>query len=226
MKKESQKSLKVLSKILQVVTIIGKVCSIIAIPCIVLVMICTPYFINNINVDNKELSFKVFDQKIILMEEGKNDTKLNVMVDGEKVSQTEEGQIISIINNALKNTSKNKIIACAEIAMIFAIATIIVSIMAMNAAIKLFKNIGEKETPFIDDNVLYLKKMANFMIVVAILQILSNLIVQATIGYDINVGFNTTSVLEILVLFVLAFIFEYGCELQKGSKKKIYTEEK
>lgn len=225
MKKESQKTLKTLSKILQIITIIGKVCSIIAIPCIILVMACVPYFVNNINVDEKELSFKVLDQKVVLMEEGKNNTNLNIMVDGNKVSSTEEGQIISIINNALKNVSKNKIIACIEITLLLAIATIIVSIMAMNVAIKLFKNIGEKETPFIDDNVLYLRKMAKLMIIVAVLEILSNLIIQSVVGSNISSSFNTYSVIEILMVFVLAIIFEYGCELQKSSKKKIYTED-
>lgn len=225
MKKENQKTLKVLSKILEVITIIGKVCSIIAIPCIALVMVCTPYFINNINVDNKKIEFKVFDQNVVLMEEGKNNTNLKVKVDNELVSTTEEGQIINIINEALKNTSKSTIIICTEITLTFLVAAIIFSIIVMNYAIKLFKNIGNKETPFIEENVSYLRKMAKFMIVVAVLEILSNVIVQAISGYDIGSSFNTYSVLEILVLFILSYIFEYGCELQKDSKKTIYIEE-
>ena len=224
MKKESKKTLKVLSKILEVITIIGKVCSIIAIPCIALVMVCVPYFVNNINVDNKKIEFKVFDQNVILMEEGKNNTNLKVKVDNELVSTTEEGQIINTINEALKNTSKNTVTICAEITLTFLVATIIFSIIVMNYAIKLFKNIGNKETPFIEENVSYLRKMAKFMIVAAVLEILSNIIVQAISGYDIGSIFNTYSVLEILVLFILSYIFEYGCELQKNSKKKIYDE--
>ena len=226
MKEESKKSLKVLSKVLEIVTIVGKVCSIIAIPCIALVMICTPYFVNNVNVSDKKLSFKVGKTNVVLLEEGKNDARLKAMVDGKVVSENEEAKIVDMINDALKNTSKTNVIICVELALAFGIATIIFSIIVMNYAIKFFKNLGNKQTPFIEENVLYLRKMGIYMIVAFALPIVSNVIIDLISGYDIGTGFEMYNAIEILVLFILSYIFEYGMELQSKSKKTLYETEK
>ena len=107
MKEKSKKSLRVLCKILEVFTIIGKVCSIIAIPFIVLLMVCTPYFVNNINVSDKKVEIKVFDQNVVLMEEGKNDASLKVKVDDKVVSENKEDEMVKKVNDALKHQKKN-----------------------------------------------------------------------------------------------------------------------
>ena len=226
MKEESKNTLKVLSKILEVVTIIGKVCSIIAIPCIALVMVCTPYVINNINVTDKKIEFKIADKKVVLMEEGKNDTKLKVKVGDEVVADEEEGQVIAIVNKLLKNTSKKNVIAAAETGLAFAIATIVFSIIVMNYAIKFFRNLGTKETPFIEENVVYLRKMAKFMTVALVLPIISGAIINVITGYDMGDNVKTFDLLEILALFVISYVFEYGVELQRKSKKMLYEVEK
>lgn len=223
MKEESKKGLKVLSKIMEILTIIGKVCSIIAIPCIALVMVCTPYFVNNVNVTDKELSFKAGKTKVVLLDDKKSKDDLKITVAGNEV---EEKEIVEIINNALKDTSKNTIIVGVEIALAFAIATIVFSIIVLNFAIKLFKNFGNKETPFIDENVTYLRKMGIYMIVAFALSIIGSVATQIVTGYDIGNSFNTYSALEVIVVFIISYIFEYGVELQSKSKKTLYEIEK
>lgn len=221
MKEKSKKTLKVLCKILEVFTIIGKVCSIIAIPFIVLLMVCTPYFINNINVRDKKVEVKVFDKNIVLMEEGKNDASLKVMVDKKVVSDKREDEMVKKVNDALKNVSKEKLIVSTEIGLGFLIATIIVSIIILSKAIKLFKNIRTKETPFIEENVLHLRKMAKLMVVAIVLTVISGAIINAISGYNMSSSMKEYSLFEILVLFILSYIFEYGVELQKNSEKKL-----
>ena len=221
MKEKSKKTLKVLCKILEVFTIIGKVCSIIAIPFIAILMACTPYFINNINVSDKKVEVKVFDQNIVLMEEGKNDASLKVKVDDKVVSENKEDEMVKKVNDALKNVSKEKLIVSTEIGLGFLIATIVVSIMILSKAIKLFKNIRTKETPFIEENVLHLRKMAKYIIVALIISFISNNIISAISGYDMVGNVQKYNIFEILVLFILSYIFEYGVELQKSSKKKL-----
>ena len=223
MKEESKKGLKVLSKIMEILTIIGKVCSIIAIPCIVLVMVCTPYFVNNVNVTDKELSFKAGKTKVVLLDDKKGKDDLKITVAGNEV---EEKEVVEIINNALKDTSKNTIIVGVEIALAFAIATIVFGIIVLNFAIKLFKNFGNKETPFIDENVTYLRKMGIYMIVSFILSVIGSVAVEIITGYDIGSNFNTYSALEVIVVFIISYIFEYGVELQSKSKKTLYEIEK
>lgn len=221
MKEKSKKSLSVLCKILEVFTIIGKVCSIIAIPFIVLLMVCTPYFVNNINVSDKKLEIKVFDQNVVLMEEGKNDASLKVKVDDKVVSENKEDEMVKKVNDALKHVSKEKLIVSTEIGLGFLIATIVVSIMILSKAIKLFKNIRTKETPFIEENVLHLRKMAKLMVVAIVLTVISGAIINAISGYDMSNSLKEYSLFEILALFILSYIFEYGVELQKSSKKKL-----
>ena len=220
MKEKSKKNLKIISKILEVITIIGKVCSIIAIPCIVLVMVFTPFFINNIKISDNKYGFKIGSTNIVLAEEGKNDASLKLSIDGEDVSSIEEAKIMDAINDALKNTSKTTIIVAGEISLAFLVATMIFSILVLNNAIKLFKNIGNKETPFIDENVLYLKNMAKFMIVAFVLPIIASVIIEIITGYDIGSKIQMYNLLEILALLALTYIFEYGVELQSRSKKK------
>lgn len=219
MKEESKKTLKVLSKILEVVAIIGKVCSIIAIPCIALVMICTPYFINNINITDKKIDFKVGNERVVLMDSNNENTNTAISVGGNNLSEKE---IIEIINNALKDTSKTTIIVGVEIALAFAIATIVFSILVLSHAIKFFKNLGNRETPFIEENVMHLRKMAKFMIVALILPIISSSIIEIVTGYDMGNSIQMYNLFEILALFVLSYIFEYGVELQSKSKKTLY----
>ena len=221
MKEKSKKTLKVLCKILEVFTIIGKVCSIIAIPFIAMLMVCMPYFINNINVRDKKVEIKVFDKNVVLMEEGKNDASLKVKVDDKVVSDKREDEMVKKVNDALKNVSKEKLIASTEIGLGFLIATIIVSIIVLSKAIKLFKNIRTKETPFIEENVLHLRKMAKLMVVAIVLTVISGAIINAISGYDMSSSLKDYSLLEILVLFILSYIFEYGVELQKNSEKKL-----
>ncbi|MBQ9012968.1 MAG: DUF2975 domain-containing protein [Bacilli bacterium] len=221
MKEKSKKSLRVLCKILEVFTIIGKVCSIIAIPFIVLLMVCTPYFVNNINVSDKKVEIKVFDQNVVLMEEGKNDASLKVKVDDKVVSENKEDEMVKKVNDALKHVSKEKLIVSTEIGLGFLIATIVVSIMILSKAIKLFKNIRTKETPFIEENVLHLRKMAKLMVVAIVLTVISGAIINAISGYDMSNSLKEYSLFEILALFILSYIFEYGVELQKSSKKKL-----
>ena len=185
-------------------------------------MVCTPYFVNNINVSDKKLEIKVFNQNVVLMEEGKNDASLKVKVDEKVVSTSKEDEIVKKVNDALKNVSKQKVIASIEIGLGFLIVTIVVSIMILSKAIKLFKNLGKKETPFIEENVIYLRKMAKLMVVAIVLTVISGAIINAISGYDMSSSLKEYSLFEILALFILSYIFEYGVELQENSKNKLY----
>ena len=93
--------------------------------------------------------------------------------------------------------------------------------MILSKAIKLFKNIRTKETPFIEENVLHLRKMAKLMVVAIVLTVISGAIINAISGYDMSNSLKEYSLFEILALFILSYIFEYGVELQKSSKKKL-----
>ena len=76
------------------------------------------------------------------------------------------------------------------------------------------------------DNVRYIKKMAYIMIAIILLPTVIGLLTQLISGVDLNLDFNTFSIIEILFLFSLAYIFEYGYLIQLDSKGKMYGEVK
>lgn len=89
---------------------------------------------------------------------------------------------------------------------------------------KLFNNINNGDTPFTLENVGYIKKMAYLMIVVTILPDIIGIIFEAILKTDLNIGFELFSLVEILFLFSIAYIFQYGYEIQLDSKGKMYGE--
>ena len=50
-------------------------------------------------------------------------------------------------------------------------------------------------------------------------------IINGLMGTDVDINLGGSSLIEILVLFVMAYIFEYGYEIQLDSKGKMYGDE-
>ena len=86
----------------------------------------------------------------------------------------------------------------------------------------LFNNINKGDTPFTLENVGYIKKMAYLMIAVTIIPNLMGIIFEAILKMDLDIGFELFSVVEILFLFSIAYIFQYGYEIQLDTKAKMY----
>ena len=62
------------------------------------------------------------------------------------------------------------------------------------------------------------------MIALIIIPSISAVMFELVIQKDLDIDFNTFSVLEILIIFVMAYIFEYGYEIQLDSKGIMYGE--
>ena len=103
--------------------------------------------------------------------------------------------------------------------MIFLITGLFILSVALNHLSQLFKNINEGDTPFTLENVHHIKTMSYFMIAITILSAIGNAISSIIIEQDFDLGFGFIS---ILVFYSIAYIFEYGYELQLDSKGKIY----
>ena len=64
--------------------------------------------------------------------------------------------------------------------------------------------------------------MAYMMIAIILLRVVSGFMAQVISGMDLNIDFGVFNVIEILFLFSLAYIFEYGYLIQLDSKGKMY----
>jgi len=60
------------------------------------------------------------------------------------------------------------------------------------------------------------------MIVVTLLPGIIGVIFEIVLNADLNVGFELFSLIEVLFLFSIAYIFQYGYEIQLDSKGIMY----
>ena len=223
-KENEQKKMKGLSKASSIIAKIGRIFCYVAIPFIILIMVIVPIVVKNINVvDNKIVFNGPIDSSITLEENIEEEgSVVTIKYKGSLVAKEKNQYSIMTIKSVLERSNKGTIIATAETSLVFLITQIVLISIVLYYLEKLFKNINSGDTPFTMDNVAYIKKMAYMMIAAILLPGFTGLIAESISGIDLNLDFNLFNVLEILFLFSLAYIFEYGYLIQLDSKGKMY----
>ena len=212
---EKQKNVKSLSNIISLIGKIGKIVLMVAIPFVVIAMLLIPYVVSNVKVvDNKvELTtdnIEVVDNKTIEL--------FGVAVIGGD-EELSVGEVIEIFDNY----SKGEIIFYLECGITFLLIDIVIMIIILSYVEKLFKNIKEKNTPFILENVNYIKSISYLMIALIMISPVSGMLFNIIKpGFENESTFELMSILEILIIFSMSYIFEYGYEIQKDSKGIMY----
>ena len=216
---KKQNEVKTLSNVISLIGKIGAIVLKVAIPFIVLAMILVPYIVSNIEVKENEISFKSESIKIV----DENKIEIHGVIVGEYDGDLLDNEVIEM----LKNNSNIKIISYFETAMVFLIVNIVIMIIILNYVEKLFNNIKNEKTPFTLDNVKFIKKISYLMIALILITPISDAVFSIISGIS-NGGdspFEIINVLEILIIFSMSYIFEYGYEIQKDSRGKMYSEE-
>ena len=89
---------------------------------------------------------------------------------------------------------------------------------------RLFNNIKENKTPFTLDNVNYIKRISYLMIALIMISPISNLLISTILSIEETGDYlDLIGILEILIIFSMSYIIEYGYEIQKDSKGKMYN---
>ncbi len=221
-KEEKQKKIKGISKAIYILARIGKIACKIAIPIMIVVMIATPFFLKNIEVENNELVWNGNNDKFSITDDGNKVTLKyndNIII-AEDSSQNVNTKYIEI----LSNNSKYLFIGYIEVGFLFLVISLFLYEMTLNRLEKLFMNINEGDTPFTLENVRYIKEMAKFMIIALILPSCGGIVFEKILSTDLGVDFELFDVIQILFLFGISYIFEYGYELQQDTKAKMYGE--
>ncbi len=220
-KEDKQKKVKVLSKIISIVSKIGKVCCIVGIVVVAFLAIMIPILVKNITVKDDEIVFKNDTIKIV-----DEDNKMTVKFKDHLVATIDDVRTINIIQDIADKNINNKvlIITYSELGIAFLIATLYLTILLFKHLDKLFTNINSGDTPFTLENVDHIKKVAYLMIALIIIPSISAVMFELIIKRDLNINFETFSVLEILIIFVISYIFEYGYEIQLDSNGIMYGE--
>lgn len=225
-KEEKQKKIKGISKAIYVLARIGKIACKVAIPIIILIMIATPFFLKNIEVENNELIWNGSNDKFsITDDENKITLKYNdniILADDN--SQSANIKYIEKFIGVLNNNSKYLVIGYIEVGFICVVISVFLYEMILSRLEKLFINISQGDTPFTLENVKYIKDMAKLMLLVLILPNLGGIIFEKIFLMDLNIGFEAFDVVQIVFIFGISYIFEYGYELQQDTKAKMYGE--
>lgn len=221
-KKEQQNKMKGLSK---AIFLISKVCRIIVTICIPIVIISIAisiFLINKINIKDNEISIKGIEDKITIIDK---DNDISIMLNDKLITRSTDKDIILNIKEVLNKNSKLSVSIYVTSGLISLIIYLILIIFILNYLEKLFYNINKGDTPFTLENVNYIKKMAYIMIAIIIVPSIIGTIFELILNTDLNIDFEMFSLIEILFLFSMAYIFQYGYEIQLDSKGKMYGEE-
>lgn len=219
-KKEKQKQMKGISKVL---SLVGKITAIVlrvAFGFLVAAMILLPIGFKYIDVEDGKIVSK--DKKIQIVEVG-NSFEIRAG-DHVVVADVSENDI-NTIAPSIERYGETGVIVFLELGMAFLGAFIIVLIKSLKHLELLFKNINEGDTPFTMDNVDHIKKMAYLMITCIILSAIGQTILNIPLREQVNLELNLLNIIEILFFYSMSLVFEYGHEIQLDSKGKMYDEE-
>ena len=223
LEKGKQKAVKVLSKIIAILARIGWICSIVGIIFIALIALIIPIALKDVSFEDNKIVVK--NNTIEIVEQ---DEKLVLKHNNTVIASESDQEAIEQINKFI-NDNKNKeglLIGYCETVLILVIVCLVLSILMLRRIDTLFNNISKEKTPFILENVEHIKKIAYFMIA---LIIMSNIVIPVTsliLKQHINISLDLFNIVEILMVFVIAYIFEYGYSLQSNSKVQLYDSEK
>lgn len=221
-KKEQQRKMKGLSKAIMMISKICRMIVLICIPIILISMIALVFLIQRVDVVDGGIVFHSENEKIRIVEV---EDRISLEVDGRVVADTNNQQEIAKVKEIFENHSKPVILGYVETGFVFLIISFIFISIMLKSLESLFRNIHEGDTPFTLENVRYIQTIAYLMIAVTVLPNVVGLLFEQILRMDLEVEFELLNLVEILFLFSIAYIFQYGYEIQLDSKGKMYGDE-
>lgn len=219
--KDEQKKVKILSKILSIVGKIGNIVTKVGIGFVTFTMIIIPILISNIDIKEDKI---IASGNIITITEVEEGIKLTSTENEHIVIGNIKNKDIDKIKKAYNKYDKKILIALLEISFAALIVFLVFVGKVLKHLKKLFTNINEGETPFTLENVKHIKDMSYSMIAAILTSTIGTILLSiATATEDIEI--NLFNIVEIIFLFSMSYIFEYGYHIQKDSNGKMYGEE-
>ena len=213
---KKQKQVKALSHTISLIGMIGSIVLKVAIAFVAASMILMPYIAANIKVTEDKVTITNENIKVI---DNKTITLYGIATIGVDEEVSEE-QLLEIFDNH----SKTELLIIFELGSVVLIASLVLTIIVLNNVQKLFKNIEDGDTPFTLDNVSIIKKISYYLIAAILVMPISDILFNQIIAQNETSFIDLMTILEILIIFSMSYIFEYGYEIQKDSKGIMYNE--
>lgn len=218
-KKDQQNKMKGLSKAISVISKIMSIIVMVCIPIIVAVMIILGVMVSKVDIVDNEIRLMGTSDKLVITSE---DNKFIVKMNDKEIKDVADQKNILRIKAILENNSKYLLLGYLETGFLVLIVYLVLVGIMLRSLGSLFDNINKGDTPFTLENVNYIKKMAFLMIAITLLPNILGVIFEMVLKMDLDVGLELYSLVEILFLFSIAYIFQYGYEIQLDSKGKMY----
>lgn len=223
-KKEKQKKLRIMCYNLRTFAIWGKILSVIGAVILVAVMTFEIWSNDKVKVreDNK-VEIKV-SNILIEYQERENDVVISLNGEEEIITDLKTKTIAKEIVRIYTKLPKANVIGFVISSTLLGICELILLCLAFKNMEKFAANIYENDTPFTTENAEHVKKIAIYLIAITALSAVGWTVVNLITGNDlsVNIGFD---LIYVSFLGVVAYIFDYGCQIQKDSNGKIYGEE-
>ena len=217
LKKEKQNQIKVISKILSLIGKIGAIVVRVGLVFAIIAMASLPFVFKYIDVRDGNL---VSNNESIEIVEHKN--QLDIRVKDSTAVTNIKNNDVDMLATAIEKYSKPGVLIFFEVGFAFLVAFLAVLAKTLEHLEKLFDNINKGETPFTKENVNYIKNMSYLLIACILLSACGQTVLN--IPMDSDIEFSMFNIVEILFLYSMSLIFEYGYELQLDSKGKMYGE--
>ena len=219
-KKEKQNQMKGISKVL---SLIGKIAGIVvrvAIGFVIVAMVSIPFLLKDIDVRDGKIVSNNKTIQIVQYEKG-----ADIRISGNTIATNIKNEDTINLANSIKKYTKPGVITLMELGFSVLVGFLVVLVMLLKHLEELFNNVNKGETPFTLDNVKHIKMMTYFMIAAIVLSGIGEGLFDVVASKDVDFGLSLFSVVEILFLYSMSLIFEYGHEIQLDSKGKIYGDE-
>lgn len=220
-KKEKQQKMKLLSKSIYITAKICKIAVVLGLISCIFSSIIITVLIMNVHVEDNLVT--ICDKRVGFSRE---DDEITIISDGKEYRgiKPEENRSLNHIINILETYGISKLIIITLVFFAFLIIYLTLLFFALRHLERLFINIHNEKTPFTLKNVDHIKRMAFLLSAIIIGPGISGHLVQAIIKIDLSIELGLMNFIYVLFLFSLAYIFEYGYELQLDSKGKMYGE--
>ena len=219
-KAEKQKKMKGISKAIYVIARVGKIIVSLSVIILGLLMILLPILTNGIEITENNIKFFGENYKYETNEK-------NVIITEENTGRSASFYVDtnSDLQEYFTSHSKSFFIISAEIIVICLIAFLCLIFCMLKCIEKLFVNIHNEDTPFTLENVKYIRKIATFLIITIIAPTICGMLFQTIARVDMNVGIELMDFILVLIIFSMAYVFEYGYVIQLDSRGKMYGNE-
>lgn len=219
---KEQKNMKVVSKILYLIGKVGSILMKVAMVFIIIAMIIMPILFAKLEVKNNNL---VYDKSVLEIKEASQGVEITLKnSDNIKIAEF-DNEGIRQIKQVITQRNKYATITIFELGLAAILVSIYLVSKICDYLYKLFKNISEQDTPFTMENVEYIKKMACYMIACIFIPAVGEALLNTALLHESDLGLDMFNVVEIIFLYAISIIFEYGYKIQKDSKSKMYGKE-